>query len=130
MDLEPRKFLLDLFGAAVAAADPLKCLAEHLPSPPKGRTLVIGAGKAAASMAKAVEDHWQGPLEGLVITRYEHGLPLKHIRIVEAGHPVPDQEGAEAADEILQLLEDVGPDDLVLCLISGGGSFPAGQAGR
>ncbi|MCR9213887.1 MAG: glycerate kinase [Proteobacteria bacterium] len=122
MDLEPREFLLELFGAAVSAADPLKCLAEYLPPPPKGRTLVIGAGKAAASMAKAVEDHWQGPLEGLVITRYEHGLPLKHIRVVEAGHPVPDQEGAQAADEILQLLEDVGPDDLVLCLISGGGS--------
>jgi glycerate 2-kinase len=122
MDLEPREFLLELFGAAVAAADPLKCLAGYLPSPPKGKTLVIGAGKAAASMAKAVEDAWQGPLEGLVITRYEHGLPLKHIRVVEAGHPVPDQEGAQAADEILRLLEDVGPDDLVLCLISGGGS--------
>lgn len=122
MKLDPREFLLDLFGEAVAAADPLKCLARYLPSPPEGKTLVIGAGKAAASMAKAVEDHWQGPLEGLVITRYEHGLPLQHIKVVEAGHPVPDQEGAEAADDILRLLEDVGPDDLVLCLISGGGS--------
>ena len=121
MRQEPKDFLDTLFKAAVGATDPLSTLADHLPSPPKGKTIVIGAGKAAAAMAKAVEDHWDGPLEGLVITRYEHGLPLEKIRVVEAGHPVPDAEGAKAADDILALLDGLSEDDLMLCLISGGG---------
>ncbi|TNE39476.1 MAG: glycerate kinase [Alphaproteobacteria bacterium] len=127
---KPEEFLKELFAAAVAAADPLVTLAPFLPEPPKGRTIVIGAGKAAASMAKAVEDHWQGPIEGLVITRYEHGLPLSRIKVVEAGHPVPDTEGARAADDILKLLEGLSQDDLVLCLISGGGSSLLAKPGE
>lgn len=119
---DARLFLTDLFAAATAAADPRETLFQHLPPLPKGRTVVIGAGKAAASMAQAVEENWKGPLEGLVITRYEHGLPLKKIKVVEAGHPVPDKEGAEAANDILRSLEGLTEDDLVLCLISGGGS--------
>ncbi|WP_373086532.1 glycerate kinase [Sneathiella sp.] len=122
MDQDPQDFLKQLFDEAVAAADPLVTLSAHLPPPPPGRTIVIGAGKAAASMAKAVEDNWQGALMGLVITRYGHGLPLDHIKVVEAGHPVPDAEGAQAANDILALLEPLTEDDLVLCLISGGGS--------
>ena len=91
------------YAAAVAAADPLQIVAGHLPRPPRGRTLVVGAGKAAASMAAAVEAAWpsSSPLEGIVITRYAHGLPLKRIRCVEAGHPVPDQAGEAASEEIL-----------------------------
>ena len=130
MRQEPKDFLDNLFKAAVGAADPLSTLAGFLPPPPKGRTIVIGAGKAAAAMAKAVEDHWDGPLEGLVITRYEHGLPLDKIRVVEAGHPVPDAEGAKAADDILALLNGLSEDDLVLCLISGGGSSLLAKPGE
>jgi hydroxypyruvate reductase len=112
----------------VAAADPLKIVPPHLPAPAKGKTLVIGAGKAAASMAKAVEDHWPAdrPLEGLVITRYAHGYggaeALKRIRVIEAGHPVPDESGEAAAREIAQRVQALGPDDLLLALVSGGGS--------
>ncbi|MEX1036665.1 MAG: glycerate kinase [Sneathiella sp.] len=127
---DPKDFLHSLFVAAVGAADPLSTLADFLPSPPKGKTIVIGAGKAAASMAKAVEDHWDGPLSGLVITRYDHGLPLDKIMVVEAGHPVPDAEGAKAADDILALLEGLSEDDLVLCLISGGGSSLLAKPGE
>ncbi|MEW5707745.1 MAG: glycerate kinase [Pseudomonadota bacterium] len=121
---EPRTLLIESFRAAVAAADPLRIVPRHLPPPPKGRTLVVGAGKAAASMAKAVEDHWpaKAPLSGLVITRYQHGLPTRRIRVVEAGHPVPDESGEAAAREILEEVKRVGPDDLVLALVSGGGS--------
>ena len=126
--MNPRETLLDSFRAALTAADPLLIVPQRLPAPPKGRTIVVGAGKAAASMAKAVEDHWpqSAPLEGLVITRYAHGYEgkaaLKRIRVVEAGHPVPDASGETAAREILALAESAGPDDLVLALISGGGS--------
>jgi len=116
------RFLRQLFNASVAAANPALMLADYLPSPPKGRTIVIGAGKAAASMARAVEDAWQGSLSGLVVTPYDHGLDCKHIDVVEAAHPVPDQQGRDAARRILNLLEELGPDDLALCLISGGGS--------
>ncbi|MAZ02781.1 MAG: glycerate kinase [Sneathiella sp.] len=130
MRQEPKDFLDNLFKAAVGAADPLSTLAGFLPPPPKGRTIVIGAGKAAAAMAKAVEDYWEGPLEGLVITRYEHGLPLNYIKVVEAGHPVPDAEGAKAADDILALLKGLSEDDLVLCLISGGGSSLLAKPGE
>ena len=120
--LEPRALLRAMFDAAVAAAQPAQILPQHLPAPPRGRTIVLGAGKASAAMAKAVEDHWPGPLEGLVVTRYGHAVPCARIEIVEAAHPVPDVAGQAAAARILTLAEGAGPDDLVLCLISGGGS--------
>jgi glycerate 2-kinase len=120
--MDPRQLLLSLFETAVAAADPAVVLPAHLPAPPKGRTIVVGAGKASAAMAKAVEDHWPGPLEGLVVTRYGHAVPCARIEIVEAAHPVPDAAGRAAAARILELARGAGPDDLVLCLISGGGS--------
>ncbi len=119
---DPRQLLLSLFEAAVDAASPTHCLPPHLPQPPKGRTVVVGAGKGAAAMARAVEEHWQGPLSGLVITRYGHGVPLDRIELVEAAHPVPDAAGREAAGRILKMVEGLGKDDLALCLISGGGS--------
>jgi hydroxypyruvate reductase len=119
---EERQFLLALFDAAIAAALPARIVPPHLPAPPRGRTLVLGAGKASAAMAKAVEDNWSGALSGLVVTRYRHAVPCKRIEIVEASHPVPDQHGEDAARRMLALAETAGPDDLVLCLISGGGS--------
>ncbi len=111
-----------LFDTAVAAADPAECLPRYLPEPAKGRTIVLGAGKAAASMAHAVEDNWQGPLEGLVVTRYGHGVACERIEVVEASHPVPDEAGFKAAARIRDLAAGAQEDDLVLCLISGGGS--------
>jgi hydroxypyruvate reductase len=111
-----------MFAAAIDAVDPLKILAAHLPAPPKGRTIVLGAGKAAAAMAKALEDHWPGPLSGLVVTRYGHGLPCQRIEVVEASHPVPDAAGQQAARRILAMAGGRTEDDLVLCLISGGAS--------
>jgi len=111
-----------LFDAATAAALPDKCIAQHLPAKPKGRTVVVGAGKAAAAMAAAVEQHWDGDLEGLVVTRYEHAVPTQHIEVVEASHPVPDQAGMDASKRILDTVSGLNEDDLVLCLISGGGS--------
>jgi hydroxypyruvate reductase len=111
-----------MFAAAIGAVDPLKILAPHLPAPPKGRTIVLGAGKAAAAMAKAVEDHWPGPLSGLVVTRYGHGLPCQRIEVVEASHPVPDAAGQQVARRILAMAGGLTEDDLVLCLISGGAS--------
>ncbi|MGD0763854.1 MAG: glycerate kinase [Roseiarcus sp.] len=119
---EPRAFLTGLFRAAIDAASPAKRLAPFLPARPKGRTIVVGAGKAAASMAAAVEAAWDGPLEGLVVTRYGHGAPTKRIEVVEAAHPVPDAAGEKAALRILQRVRALAADDLVLCLISGGGS--------
>ncbi len=119
----PQETLLrHLFHAAVAAADPMRTLKRFLPNPPRGRTIVLGAGKASARMAEALEAVWEGPLTGLVVTRYGHGAPTRQIRIVEAAHPVPDAAGAAAATEALAIAETAGPDDLVLCLISGGGS--------
>ena len=122
--MNPRQLLIDSFHAAVAAADPLRILPPHLPPPPAGRTWVAGAGKAAASMALAVEQHWpaHSPLEGLVITRYRHGLLTNRIKVIEAGHPVPDETGEAAAREILRAARSLGPDDLLLVLVSGGGS--------
>lgn len=114
--------LKDLFSAAVAAADPALRVPPFLPKPPKGRTLVVGAGKASAAMALAVEEHWMGPMSGLVITRYGHGAPCKTIEIVEASHPVPDASGRDAALRMGELVKGLSADDLVLCLISGGGS--------
>jgi len=111
-----------MFDAAVAAAAPATCLPPHLPPRPRGRTIVVGAGKAAASMARAVEAHWDGPLAGLVVTRYGHAAPCERIEVVEAAHPVPDAAGRAAAERILALVAGLAPEDLVLCLISGGGS--------
>ncbi|MEN3295333.1 MAG: glycerate 2-kinase [Burkholderiales bacterium] len=119
----PRQFLLDLYASAVAAVSAEKSLPAHLPQPsPRGRTLVIGAGKGAAAMAKVVEDHWQGDISGLVVTRYGHGIACKRIEVVEAAHPVPDEAGRRAAGRMLQIQQGLSADDLVLCLISGGGS--------
>jgi hydroxypyruvate reductase len=117
-----RALLERMFRAAVAAADPALCVPPHLPQAPKGRTLVRGAGKAAASMARAVEQNWQGELSGLVVTRYGHAVPCERIEIVEAAHPVPDVAGLAAARRILALAQGLSADDLALCLISGGGS--------
>jgi hydroxypyruvate reductase len=117
-----RALLEESFRAAVAAADPLQILARHLPPRPKGRTFVAAAGKAAASMALAVETSWSSALEGIAITRYGHGLATKHIRVVEAGHPVPDSAGEAASRELLAEVRKLGPDDLLLALLSGGGS--------
>jgi glycerate 2-kinase len=117
-----RDLLMSLFRAAVEAADPMQIVPPHLPAPPRGRTLVIGAGKASAQMARAVELNWPGPLEGLVVTRYGYKVPTERIEIVEAAHPVPDRAGLDAANRILQLVRGLAADDLVLCLISGGGS--------
>ena len=123
MSRDPRQLLRQMFDAAVASALPDKCIPPFLPTPPRGRTIVVGAGKASAAMAKSVEDHWTGgPLEGLVVTRYGHRAPTREIEIVEAAHPVPDMAGREAAERILNMVKGLTPDDLVLCLISGGGS--------
>lgn len=120
---EPEAALLRrMFDAAVASAQPALCVPRHLPRAPRGRVVVIGAGKASAAMAQAVEAHWQGPLEGLVVTRYGYAAPCRHIEIVEAAHPVPDEAGLRAAQRMLELVRGLGPDDLVLFLISGGGS--------
>src|SRR5579862_7137992 len=120
--MDSRALLRDLFDAAMRRALPSVCVPPHLPARPRGRTIVVGAGKAAAAMAAAVEAHWNGPLEGLVVTRYGHGVPTSRIKVVEASHPVPDAAGPAAARAILELVKGLGADDLVLCLISGGGS--------
>ena len=119
---DPAAFLRDLFSAALAAADPARTVPGHLPPAPPGRTVVIGAGKAAAAMARAVEESWAGPLDGLVVTRYGHGVTCRRIEVVEAAHPVPDAAGRDAARRILHMVSGLTADDLVLCLISGGGS--------
>ncbi|MDB5411007.1 MAG: glycerate kinase [Rhodospirillales bacterium] len=119
---EPRAFLRSLFDAAVAAAAPRHCVPPHLPVPPPGRTIVVGGGKASAAMAQAVEASWPGEISGLVVTRYGHAVPCRRIEIVEARHPVPDEAGRNAALRILAMVQGLTADDLVLCLISGGGS--------
>ncbi|TWI69596.1 glycerate 2-kinase [Pseudoduganella lurida] len=111
-----------MLDAAIAAAQPALCIPAELPSPPQGRLIVIGAGKASAEMARAVERHWPGPLGGLVVTRYGYAVPCERIEIVEASHPVPDAAGLQAARRMLDLVRGLGEDDTVLCLISGGGS--------
>jgi glycerate 2-kinase len=122
--MSPRDLLLGSFDAAVAAADPLKIVPQHLPKPPKGRTLVVGAGKAAGAMALAVEQTWpaKAPLDGVVVTRYRHGTLTNRIAVVEAGHPVPDESGEQAAQEILRKVKGLSADDLLVVLVSGGGS--------
>ncbi|AEI77402.1 hydroxypyruvate reductase TtuD [Cupriavidus necator N-1] len=119
---EPTVLLQRMFEAAVAAAQPARTLARHLPPPPRGRTVVIGAGKASAAMANALEAAWPGPLEGLVVTRYGYAVPCSRIEIVEAAHPVPDDAGLAASQRMLELVAGLGEDDLVICLVSGGGS--------
>src|SRR5258708_33441330 len=122
MKLAPRELLGRMFDAAINGAQPAHCIPPHLPAIPRGRLLVIGAGKASAAMARAVEDNWPGELSGLVVTRYGYAVPCKHIEIVEAAHPVPDAAGMHAAQRMLGLVGDLHAEDLVLCLISGGGS--------
>jgi hydroxypyruvate reductase len=120
--LPPRELLRAMFDAAVAAAQPSRCLPPHLPAPPRGRTLVVGAGKASAEMARVLEQHWPGELSGLVVTRYGYAVPCERIEIVEAAHPVPDAAGLNAARRILDMVSGLSADDLVICVISGGGS--------
>src|ERR1700691_4780327 len=128
--MRPRDLLRGLLHAALQAADAGRVCPPFLPKPPRGRTLVVGAGKAAAAMARAVETHWHAPLSGVVVTRYAHGLPLKRMEVVEASHPVPDEASQKAASRILESVRNLTPDDLVLCLMSGGASallaLPAG----
>lgn len=119
---DPRQLLRQMFDAAVDAAQPSHCLAAHLPPPPRGRTLVIGAGKASAEMARVLEQHWPGELSGMVVTRYGYAVPCERIEVLEAAHPVPDQAGMDAARRILDSVTGLSADDLVICLISGGGS--------
>lgn len=118
----PRDLLVRMFDAAIKSAQPAVCLPPYLPAVPKGRTIVVGAGKASAAMAKALEDHWTGSLSGLVVTRYGYAVPCKHIEIVEAAHPVPDVAGVLAARRVLSMVKSLSADDLVICLVSGGGS--------
>jgi len=122
MVAETRSLLTAMFDAAVAAADPAKVVPRNLPDPPRGRTVVVGAGKASAAMARAFEQSWKGDLSGLVVTRYGHAVPCERIEIVEAAHPVPDAAGEKAARRILERVSGLGADDLVVALISGGGS--------
>jgi glycerate 2-kinase len=118
----PEKLLRQMFNAAVASAQPAVCIPPFLPPEPRGRLIVVGAGKASAAMARAVEENWSGPLSGLVVTRYGYAVPCKHIEIAEAAHPVPDAAGLRSAERLLELVGHLQDDDLVLCLISGGGS--------
>jgi hydroxypyruvate reductase len=119
---EPRALLERLFKAAIDAAQPALCLPPHLPAPPKGRTIVVGAGKASAAMAKVLEAHWPGELSGVVVTRYGYAVPCRSIEIIEAAHPVPDPASVVAAHRLLDTVRGLSADDQVLCLISGGGS--------
>ncbi|WP_408382412.1 glycerate kinase type-2 family protein [Paraburkholderia sediminicola] len=121
-ELDVDRLLQDMFGAAIATAQPALRVPDFLPEAPRGRTIVVGAGKASAAMARALEDHWTGRLEGLVVTRYGYAVPCEHIEIVEAAHPVPDENGLAAAQRMLELVSGLTADDLVICLISGGGS--------
>ena len=119
---DPRSFLRSLLDAAIGAAAPETVLPRHLPAPSRGRTVVVGAGKAAAAMARAVEDHWRGELSGLVVTRHGYGATCRRIEVIEASHPVPDAAGMGAATRILAAVRGLSADDLVLFLASGGGS--------
>ena len=123
--------LREMFERAVAAVHPDRCLPAFLPPPPTGRLLVLGAGKGAAAMAQVVERHYPMPVAGLVVTRHGHGLPCRHVEVVEAGHPLPDEHGRQAAARMLEMVQSLGTDDLALFLVSGGGSalLPAPVAG-
>ncbi|APH73836.1 glycerate kinase type-2 family protein [Aquibium oceanicum] len=130
-EIDPRAFFVSLYDAAVAAADPARVIGSHLPPKPAGRTVIVGAGKGSAQMARAFEDVWDGPLEGLVVTRYGYAVPCRSIEVVEAAHPVPDAAGLEGARRLLETVSDLSEDDLVVALVSGGGSAllpaPAGS---
>ncbi len=131
MTLDPKPFLTSLFDAAVASADPECTIREHLPPKPKGRTIVVGAGKGAAQMARALEKAWDGPLEGVVVTRYGYAVACERIEILQAAHPVPDEAGLAASGRLLEAVKGLSKDDLVIALISGGGSalLPAPAGG-
>ena len=116
------ELMKSMFDAAIKQALPSNSVPMHMPMPPKGRTIVVGAGKASAAMAQVFEQNWKGPLEGLIVTRYGHAVPCKSIEIVEAAHPVPDESGTKAAARISQMMQGLTKDDLVVALISGGGS--------
>jgi hydroxypyruvate reductase len=120
--MDSKRFLTSIFDAAVAAADPEKTIRSHLPAKPKGRTIVIGAGKGAAQMAAAFENVWDGPVDGLIVTRYGYSAPTKHLEVVEASHPVPDAAGLEAAKRVMAKVSGLTEDDLVIALVCGGGS--------
>ena len=122
MNIAPTDLLRSMFDAAIQAVQPSHGLPAQLPPPPRGRTIVIGAGKASAAMARALEDNWSGDLSGLVVTRYGYQVPCQRIEIIEAAHPVPDSAGQVAAQRIQQMVEGLNEDDLVIALISGGGS--------
>jgi glycerate 2-kinase len=131
--VDPRRLLQDMFDAAIRSASPAHCLPPFLPEARDRPLVVIGAGKASAEMARVVEAHWRGPLRGIVITRYGHAVACRHIEVVEAGHPVPDEAGWLATKRVLVLADELGDNDTVLCLLSGGGSAlltapPAGMA--
>lgn len=129
-DDRQRQLLRKMLDAAIDAATPSRLVKSYLPPQPKGRTIVLGAGKASAAMAREVDEHMPGKVEGLVVTRYGHAVSCDRIEVIEAAHPVPDEAGRSAAARILRLAEEAGEDDLVLCLISGGASallsLPAG----
>ena len=118
MIAEDRAFLSALFEAAVSAADPYLAIKAHLPKPPKGRTVVIGAGKGAAQLARTFEQQWTGPLTGVVVTRYGYDVPCDRITVLTAAHPVPDQAGLDASHQILDTLQNLTVDDLVVALIA------------
>ncbi|MFT9299121.1 MAG: DUF4147 domain-containing protein, partial [Gluconobacter sp.] len=122
MTVNDHSFLTGLFNAAITAADADLVLAANLPERPKGKTVVVGAGKGAAQLAAAFERVWDGPLEGVVVTRYGYGYPTEQIRVLEASHPVPDQAGLAATAALFEAVRGLGPDDLVVALICGGGS--------
>ncbi|GLS35064.1 TtuD3 hydroxypyruvate reductase [Mesorhizobium tianshanense] len=122
MKPEDKDFLAELFRAAIEAADPEKALRTHLPARPKGRTIIIGAGKGAAQLAAAFERLWDAPLEGVVVTRYGYAVPCKHVRVLEAAHPVPDAAGLEASRALFDAVKGLAGDDLVIALVCGGGS--------
>lgn len=131
MTLDPKAFLTAIFEAAVAAADPELTIRKHLPAKPKGRTIVIGAGKGSAQMAAAFENVWDGPIEGLIVTRYGYGASTRHLEVVEAAHPVPDAAGLAAAKRLQKIVSGLSEDDLVVALVCGGGSalLPAPAGG-
>jgi hydroxypyruvate reductase len=118
----PDRLLRALFDAALDAVSAERCVPPHLPPRPAGRTVVVGAGKAAASMAAAVERHWDAPLAGVVVVPYGHAVACRRIAVIEAAHPLPDEAGMAAARRVLEAVRSLSPDDLVLALISGGGS--------
>jgi hydroxypyruvate reductase len=129
--LEPRPFLVSIFEAAVATADPALTIARHLPQRPKGRTVVIGAGKGASQMAAAFEKVWDGPLEGVIVTRYGYSAKCERLTVLEAAHPVPDEAGLAASRALLEAVSGLTENDLVVALVSGGGSalLPSPPAG-